>query len=208
VPASAVQTVPSTLPSWFPAGLAVLLLAVAAAALVPRFLAEAVVDDSDTFKEALKFWAPQIGRRRVTPRAIKRYMNRLRFLAMRLRDVTRQAEETRESPPLDEPALVTLSALEELDPEQLYGPRQESTGVDVGNAERLLEEFTRAFRRPVAIDQAAREAYRALSGIVEEIVVEPAPDEPEPTQPHPGARRPRADPRPAPAHRQPSARER
>lgn len=41
--------------------------------------------DSDDFKEALAIWQPWILLNRQTPRAIKRYLNRIRYIAMRFR---------------------------------------------------------------------------------------------------------------------------
>ncbi len=40
------------------------------------------VYDSQTFREALRIWLPVVQCRRVTPRGIKRFGNRLRYLAM------------------------------------------------------------------------------------------------------------------------------
>src|SRR5258708_11207092 len=40
------------------------------------------VHDSQRFREALRIWTPVVQCRRVTPRAIKRFGNRLRYLAI------------------------------------------------------------------------------------------------------------------------------
>jgi hypothetical protein len=40
------------------------------------------VHDSESFREALQVWMPVVQRRRGTPRGIKRFGNRLRYLAM------------------------------------------------------------------------------------------------------------------------------
>jgi hypothetical protein len=69
---------------------------------------------SQSFREALGIWDELIAVRRQTPRAIKRFMNRLRFLAMRVHDVTQDAREADGKPLLDEPLLVTYAAMEEL----------------------------------------------------------------------------------------------
>lgn len=47
-----------------------------------------VVKDSPNFMDALKIWHPLIFSRQSTPRSIKRFMNRIRYLAMRQRAVT------------------------------------------------------------------------------------------------------------------------
>jgi cell division septation protein DedD len=47
-----------------------------------------VVKDSPNFVDALKIWHPLIFSRQSTPRAIKRFMNRVRYLAMRQRPVS------------------------------------------------------------------------------------------------------------------------
>ena len=47
-----------------------------------------VVKDSPNFVDALKIWHPLIFSRQSTPRSIKRFMNRIRYLAMRQRSVT------------------------------------------------------------------------------------------------------------------------
>lgn len=90
-----------------------------------------IAHDSPRFKDALKVWQPWIAARRLTPRNIKRYMNRVRYIAMRFRE---------ESPPpatlwqqlqqrlsgasrplqdcsIDEPILVALSAIQMIDPD-------------------------------------------------------------------------------------------
>lgn len=46
---------------------------------------EVVVKDSPEFAEALKIWLPVITTRQHTPRSIKRFLNRVRYLAMRQR---------------------------------------------------------------------------------------------------------------------------
>ncbi len=47
-----------------------------------------VVKDSPNFVDALKIWHPLIFSKHVTPRSIKRFMNRVRYLAMRQRPAT------------------------------------------------------------------------------------------------------------------------
>ncbi|HEY5837508.1 MAG TPA: P-loop NTPase fold protein [Pyrinomonadaceae bacterium] len=94
-----------------------------------------VVKDSPNFVDALKIWHPLIFSRQSTPRSIKRFMNRIRYLAMRQRKATaseqswlrrlfasfNQPGETQpgtgpvtESPvdPIPDEALVALAAIE------------------------------------------------------------------------------------------------
>lgn len=95
-----------------------------------------VVKDSPNFVDALKIWHPLIFSRQSTPRSIKRFMNRIRYLAMRQRSVTesesswwrrlvRSSELPRELPPdaaasavgipvdpIPDEALVALAAIE------------------------------------------------------------------------------------------------
>jgi photosystem II stability/assembly factor-like uncharacterized protein len=47
-----------------------------------RATSETVVDDSDTFREALDAWSPALFAKLTTPRSAKKFMNRVRFLAM------------------------------------------------------------------------------------------------------------------------------
>jgi len=87
-----------------------------------------VVHDSPLFLEAINIWRPVIAQKLRTPRALKRFMNRLRYLAMRQRPqeeemtLWRQLQlwitgKKRETPPpvtnaIPEPALVALAAME------------------------------------------------------------------------------------------------
>ena len=47
-----------------------------------------IVNDSSRFREALRIWHPWVILNRQTPRAIKRYLNRVRYIAMRYREET------------------------------------------------------------------------------------------------------------------------
>ena len=95
-----------------------------------------VVKDSSEFRKALESWHPVVVGRRLTPRALKRFVNRLRYLAMRQRPYppspplwrTLLDRLRRPSPPvapepvasverIPESALVALAALEEVDPQ-------------------------------------------------------------------------------------------
>jgi hypothetical protein len=126
-------------PSWFEAIpapayilflLIVLLLPVAW--LTRRFSVESIVDDSQSFREALRIWDHLIAMRRQTPRAIKRFMNRLRFLAMRVRDVAQEELARGGTPPLDEPLLVTYAAMEELGVAESKQPHADARHSDAG----------------------------------------------------------------------------
>ncbi|MFQ5650936.1 MAG: YCF48-related protein [bacterium] len=119
---------PTDVPGWvFFLPLAALLLAgVWRLTLRP----ETVVKDSEAFRTALQVWHRVIISRQNTPRAIKRFMNRLRFLAMGLpqaqpepesgpgllaalfkKKTAPPADQLQENGPMDEPTLVALSAL-------------------------------------------------------------------------------------------------
>ena len=58
------------------------LLAVVAALQYRRRKSDEAVADTDAFSEALRVWTPIVARRSPSPRAIKRFGNRLRYLAM------------------------------------------------------------------------------------------------------------------------------
>jgi hypothetical protein len=64
--------------------LALVLFAVAAAGMVLYWLRSArnVVKDSLQYRDALRIWMPIVQRRHGTPRALKRFANRVRYLAM------------------------------------------------------------------------------------------------------------------------------
>lgn len=118
---------------------ALLLLAIITIALRRRMV---VVKDSQEFDRALKTWAEVITRRRSTPRSIKRFLNRTRYFAMRLRDNEFFADDktaakfvdrikavfspdnsakptAHNRSELDEAALVALSSIHHLDPKLL-----------------------------------------------------------------------------------------
>lgn len=87
--------------------------------------------DSPRFQNALKVWQPWIAARRLTPRNIKRYMNRVRYIAMRFREEPvppatlwqrlRQklpgADQPLQACAIDEAILVALSAIQMIDPD-------------------------------------------------------------------------------------------
>ena len=100
--------------------------------------ADVVTKDSKDFEDALKIWCPLVYARQKTPRSIKRFMNRVRYLAMRYRPAEEAActpwqtflhrvgswfgAKPPDAPPAHvsreriEPALVALSAIHHLNP--------------------------------------------------------------------------------------------
>lgn len=88
--------------------------AIAAVALAAAWLrrVDPVVHDSSQFRLALKIWLPVVVLRQNTPRAIKRFVNRVRYLAM-LRG------EPAPGMPDPGPVLVMLAAIQHADPAQL-----------------------------------------------------------------------------------------
>ena len=80
-----------------------------------------ITDDSTEFKDALQIWSDVIQQRRNTPRAVKRYLNRSRYLAVRLREDEQAAAASPQAKAgsLDEQTLVALSALHHIDPDLL-----------------------------------------------------------------------------------------
>jgi photosystem II stability/assembly factor-like uncharacterized protein len=108
------------------------ILASLAFALIRR--PNVVVRDSPTFIQALDIWHPWIVSAKQTPRTLKRFLNRTRYVAMRLRpddDEPRwrwpwsrrdgsAASATRDSTPsMPEPALVALASIHHVKPELL-----------------------------------------------------------------------------------------
>jgi hypothetical protein len=63
----------------------VVLLLVAAAYWVLTRRPDLVVRDSPEFMEALRIWQPAVVARQNTPRAVKRFLNKVRYFAMRQR---------------------------------------------------------------------------------------------------------------------------
>jgi hypothetical protein len=104
-------------------------------------LPDLVVKDSDEFERALKVWSPLVLAKYGTPRALKRFMNRVRYLAMQQRPqsdrprlldrmiekiklklrLPQEEPETTKSPkePIPESILVALAALQSYDPRWL-----------------------------------------------------------------------------------------
>ena len=69
--------------------------------------------------------------RRTTPRDVKRFVNRLRFLAMRLRDIDQESEKAGRKAPLDESTLVSFAAIEDLDTGKRGGPNPEQVNPEL-----------------------------------------------------------------------------
>lgn len=126
--------------SYLPLALAAALITAAAVWLLTR-RPDLVVKDSDEFKEALRIWHPLLFTRLRTPRAVKRFMNRVRYLAMRQRPPRaarslwervrahiarrlRLAPPAAAAPPttrIPEHLLVALSAVQQIDPRLIEG---------------------------------------------------------------------------------------
>jgi hypothetical protein len=99
---------------------------------------ETVVRDSSEFSGALRAWRTLIFKSAATPRALRRFQNRVRFLSMRQRraaderpwwrratDLVRRAPEVKaelEADPIPERTLVALAAIYQTQPELLEKP--------------------------------------------------------------------------------------
>jgi len=77
--------------------------------------------DSNRFEQALGIWLPLASRRRDTPRAVKRFVNRTRYFAMRLRDEREISKTERD----DEDTIVALSAILQINPDAIDLPADE-----------------------------------------------------------------------------------
>lgn len=103
---------PLPLSRTIPVGVSLLLLA----AMLPLFRrTNGFIQDSSTFREALNRWYPLVHNVSPTPRSMKRFLNRVRFYAMRARN--------RFGADADwEAALVALAAVQHSHPEWLRDP--------------------------------------------------------------------------------------
>ena len=81
--------------------------------------------DSNTFKDALEIWLPLAAQRRETPRAVKRFVNRTRYFAMRLRDERMAAEADADK----ESTIVALSAIHQIDPDFIARPGNDAISI-------------------------------------------------------------------------------
>ncbi|MDQ3651242.1 MAG: YCF48-related protein [Acidobacteriota bacterium] len=106
---------------------------------------DVITKDSKEFEDALRIWCPLVYARQKTPRSIKRFMNRVRYLAMRYRPSEAMPAPwedfvlkigalfgwKREPPPAEqqtreriEPILVALSAIHHLNPTWIENENQ------------------------------------------------------------------------------------
>jgi hypothetical protein len=154
-----------------------LLLIIMSFQFLPRLQIEPVVSDGPQFKEALRIWLEGITKTRETPRAVKRFVNRLRFMAMRLRDLSTGAEKEGRRAPLDEACLVALAVIGDLNEDYLgktddeLRKRQNAGGGQDEDAAIILsalQNFRQAFRRDPYEDEVALPTFRLLAGIVAE----------------------------------------
>ena len=154
-----------------------LLLIIVSFQFLPRLQIEPVVSDGPEFKEALRIWLEGITKTRETPRAVKRFVNRLRFMAMRLRDLSLEARRAGGHPPLDETDLVALAVIGDLDKDCLGKSDDElrkwhaegsDKKEDVGIILSSLQVFRRQFGRDPYDNEVALPTFRLLAGIVAE----------------------------------------
>jgi hypothetical protein len=141
---------------WLPLAPLGLLLA-AGAWLAFREEQGGVVKDSPEFVNALKIWMPLITAKQNTPRSIKRFLNKVRYLAMRQRpqgEVKRTgvATQTNGAPGEDgkvipESILVALSAVQQAYPE--WTEKNQS--------------WTQFFSEHPQSDRAAHELYQCMA---------------------------------------------
>lgn len=97
----------------------------------------AVITDTETFETALEQWGKAVGDSRPTPRRIKRFINRTRYLAMRRNN----SEST-----LSEDELVTLAGIYEIDSDLLSSELIESSEVII---DQLREACTEEHLEPL-----------------------------------------------------------
>jgi hypothetical protein len=163
------------MPASIPVAVVLFLIVILALQYVARLSPDPLVKDSDDFREALRIWAPVIAARRTTPRSVKRMINRLRFLAMRVSDLEQSVHGG--TAMLREPWLVTYASIEEANPEWLGKEREDievesHRTIPINIEERSLvlnglAKFKNKFGNPYA-DYNALTIYRAVAGLVEE----------------------------------------
>ncbi|MEA2900071.1 MAG: hypothetical protein QOJ84_5686 [Bradyrhizobium sp.] len=143
----------------------------------PRLQREPIVSDGPQFKSALEIWIDGISQTHETPRAVKRFVNRLRFMAMRLRDVSAEAKKAGGQAPLDEADLVAMAVIEDLQKDCLGATDDElltrQTVNDPGKEQAAiilasLQRFRRSFGRDPYANPLALSTYRRLAGLVAE----------------------------------------
>ncbi|MBT5458260.1 MAG: hypothetical protein HOK82_16775, partial [Rhodospirillaceae bacterium] len=106
---------------WVPMGLLVIIFTLVGIEQWRR-KGSAIIRDSPEFDHALQIWTPLVFSRDGTPRAIKRYLNRVRYFAMRQKSATETGSEAK---------LVALAALHHFDASLLEdGSVARSTSVE------------------------------------------------------------------------------
>src|SRR5262249_30520138 len=150
----------------------IMLLAVLSLQFLKRLNPEPVVCDSPEFIDALRIWVDGVSARRETPRAVKRFVNRLRFMAMRLREVqSKLLQDSTGSAPLDEPKLVTFATIEDIDASSL-GKTAEVLRTEQTISHELIYQglmrFRSEFNHDAYNDPNALGIYRVIAGLVEE----------------------------------------
>ncbi len=119
-----------------------------------------IVEDSKSFREALQIWQEWLILRKQTPRTIKRFLNHLRYMAMRYRDDEEprslwQRWRYRRQPEVravfSEPSLVALSVLHYIEPTWVSSAEKFSQ-INQQKFDALLDE--------IEIDQASEAVTR------------------------------------------------
>lgn len=120
------------------------------------------IEDSEDFRDAVRDWWPLIEKKCRTPRAIKRFLNRLRFYAMLVRDPQHPAAK----PSLGERAIVGFGVLEHCRPDVLQRALMnpfELWKAEVDFQEPKLQELTRALVADMTDEQGRiREQFQRL----------------------------------------------
>ncbi|HET7463050.1 MAG TPA: YCF48-related protein [Longimicrobium sp.] len=136
-----------------------------------------VVRDSPRFKQALAAWGPWVAETRDTPRAMKKFLNRVRYYAMRQRpqhDTPTRWDRAMEllgrgraAPPADpdvipDHVLVALAALGERDAARLADP---ATYRDFGQvaAQCIGPDAVRVLGYPAAVDPEYKGRFRSMA---------------------------------------------
>jgi len=179
-PAKAVWPVPWVFS--LPLGLvAVFLLLVANVVLTTR--PGVVTHDSQQFTDALeKVWYPLVLAKQNTPRAAKRFVNRVRYLAMRQRGYLeeaswwdralfpqrlRQPDRKEDWKPIPEPLLVAMAAIEQMESPWIYNQKAFKWIVDDEGIALLVENFPESFHGAAALLEKARNKHKqTFSGLI------------------------------------------
>jgi hypothetical protein len=135
-----------------------------------------VTCDSQPFADAMEdVWYPLVLAKQNTPRAAKRFVNRVRYLAMRQRTFRehsswweralfpqrlREPDQVEGGKPIPEPLLVAMAAMEQMEPTWIYDQKifNDLVGTSGGSGEALKFPSD----NPIAIEllEVAREAHR------------------------------------------------